>query len=65
MKWYWIILMILGYYLIWSVATLIYYHFEKDRFVAKIFGMLWPITIPITLLILPFIVIDKLLDKYD
>ena len=54
MAWYWIVLIVIGYTLIWILTSVITYKhiagaFDEDPVPAIVAGILWPIIIPFAL----------------
>ena len=61
MHWYWIILIILGYILLWGLtASLLYKFFHPYDEECLILGFMFPFTLPLALVIAVFSVFDKL-----
>lgn len=55
MAWYWIVLIVIGYILIWILTSVITYKHIEGTFDIEIVpsvavGMLWPITLPFALI---------------
>ena len=65
MAWYWIILIILGYIIMWAVTSIILSRiFHDNSGASECFGVLWPIALPVIPLVLLRILIGKLVEKF-
>jgi len=67
MSWYWIVLIVLGYFLILYLVDLVLYRIiDFDEECSIVAAMFWPITVLYLILILPFYVIHEfVIDNYD
>lgn len=63
MSWYWIVLIVLGY-LVVAVLTGVLYGavLDEDEDICTLFGVFWPVMLPIFICILPFIIVQAILD---
>ena len=62
MKWYIIIFLVIGYMAVALITALIYREEVSHDDMAALFGMFWPITLPIAIIILPFYLLEKILE---
>jgi Na+/proline symporter len=61
MVWYWIVLIIIGYFIVaFLVALLFYQVFEKESNESALFGAFWPVFI---LVLLPIFTLEKILNR--
>lgn len=63
MTWYWIILIIIGYFLVAVLTALIYYWYDFDSDEAAVSGFCWPVMLPIAILLLIPFIIENILDE--
>ena len=64
MTWYWILLIIIGYFIISFLTALLYYFvFDEESENSAFLGILWPIALPIAILCFPIFLIQDILDS--
>ena len=61
MAWYWIVLIIINYFIIAFLYSLLCYQvFDRDSIESAVFGVFWPVFIP---LLLPIFTIEEILER--
>lgn len=61
MHWYWIILIILGYILLWGLTSSLFYKFfSLDYNECLILGSIFPFTLPVAMVVATFNLFNKL-----
>lgn len=65
MTWYWIILIVIGYFIIALLdAMFCYFVLDAESIQSALMGFFWPVMIPAHLIIiLPIILISKILER--
>ncbi len=64
MAWYWIVLIIVGYFLIGILTAFIYLVYgEDDEEALVMFGALWPVFLPVAIVIAPFVLFYWIIDN--
>lgn len=74
MAWYWIVLIVLGYLVMWISSAIAHYDLYKDdsthdAILSGVSGFFWPILLVLVLVRLPFVLVGQLAKflnkKYD
>ena len=65
MSWYWIILIVLGYLVVAVITGVLYgVVLDEEEDMCTIEGVFWPVMLPIFICMLPFIIVDEVLDLF-
>ena len=61
MAWYWIVLIVIGYLLMWLITTIFIYRSEEESLdLSVVEAMVWPIILPVVIIrTIAKIIIDK------
>ena len=66
MSWYWIVLIVIGYFLGYGLVYFIGINTEDDGYFSddyELIALVWPIMIPLFLIASPFILVRTLVEK--
>lgn len=64
MSWYWIILIVFGYLTVAVITGILYgVVIDEEEDMCAIEGVFWPVTLPIFICMLPFIIVYEILDS--
>ena len=65
MAWYWIVLIVIGYFIMGILTALIYSAYDKelDEDYLVVFAACWPVMLAFAILIAPFALLRKIIGK--